>query len=146
MLRFAVVGGLGVVVNFSVFNLCRSVTALPTVRCSVISTSVAVLVNYVGFRYFAYRDRDKRRPAREFILFVVFSVIGLVIENGVLYAATYWFGWDTALQSNLFKAIGLAVATGFRFWAYRTWVFRWQGSGHPPGHSSPKSDVEQFRP
>ena len=88
------VGGLGVLVNFAVFNLCRAVTTLPVVRCSVISTSVAVLVNYLGFRYFAYRDRDKRRPAREFTLFVVFSIIGLAIENGVLYAATYRFGWD----------------------------------------------------
>ncbi|MFF8929495.1 GtrA family protein [Streptomyces longwoodensis] len=132
IVKFAVVGGLGVVVNFAVFNLCRSVTAMPVVRCSLISTSVAVLVNYLGFRYFAYRDRDKGRPAREFSLFLAFSVIGLAVENGVLYAATYWFGWDTPLQSNLFKAIGLAAATGFRFWAYRTWVFRRHGGSHPP--------------
>ncbi|MFI5961271.1 GtrA family protein [Streptomyces asoensis] len=146
IMRFAAVGGLGVLVNFAVFNLCRAVTTLPVVRCSVISTSVAVLVNYLGFRYFAYRDRDKRRPAREFTLFVVFSIIGLVIENGVLYAATYRFGWDTALQSNLFKAIGLAAATGFRFWVYRTWVFRRHGSSHPSEHSPPQSDFEETRP
>ncbi|MBK3623690.1 GtrA family protein [Streptomyces sp. NPDC102259] len=146
IMRFAAVGGLGVLVNFAVFNLCRAVTTLPVVRCSVISTSVAVLVNYLGFRYFAYRDRDKRRPAREFTLFVVFSIIGLVIENGVLYAATYRFGWDTALQSNLFKAIGLAAATGFRFWVYRTWVFRRHGSSHPSEHSPPQSDFEKTRP
>jgi len=118
------VGGLGVVVNFAVFNLCRALTSLPVVRCSVIGTVVALLVNYLGFRYFAYRDRDKRRPARQFTLFVVFSVVGLVIENGVLYAATYWFGWDSAVQNNFFKAVGLVIATGFRFAVYRTWVFR----------------------
>ncbi|MFI5824891.1 hypothetical protein ACIA8I_38320 [Streptomyces rishiriensis] len=73
-------------------------------------------------------------------------VIGLAIENGVLYAATYWFGWDTALQSNLFKAVGLAAATGFRFWVYRTWVFRRHGSSHPPEHSSPQSDFQKTRP
>ncbi|WP_333741015.1 GtrA family protein [Streptomyces sp. IBSBF 2806] len=146
IMRFAVVGGLGVLVNFAVFNLCRAVTTLPVVRCSVISTSVAVLVNYLGFRYFAYRDRDKHGPAREFTLFVVFSIIGLVIENGVLYAATYRFGWDTALQSNLFKAIGLAAATGFRFWVYRTWVFRRHGSSHPSEPCPPQSDFEKTRP
>jgi putative flippase GtrA len=132
--RFAAVGGLGVVVNFAVFNLCRTLTPLPVVRCSVIGTVVALLVNYLGFRYFAYRDRDKRRPAREFTLFVAFSIVGLVIENGVLYAATYGFDWDSALQSNLFKAVGLVIATGFRFVVYRTWVFR-------PRHSEDEPDL-----
>jgi hypothetical protein len=42
----------------------------------------------------------------------------------VLYAATYGFGWDTPLQSNVFKFLGIGVATLFRFWSYRTWVFR----------------------
>ncbi|MFE7168570.1 GtrA family protein [Streptomyces sp. NPDC057616] len=135
IVRFAAVGGLGVVVNFAVFNLCRALTPLPVVRCSVIGTVVALLVNYVGFRYFAYRDRDKRRPAREFTLFIVFSIVGLVIENGVLYAATYWFGWDSAVQNNLFKAVGLAIATGFRFAVYRTWVFRPRDPEGAPGLS-----------
>ncbi|GAA3847030.1 GtrA family protein [Streptomyces coacervatus] len=145
IVRFALVGGLGVAVNFAVFNLCRAATHLPVVRCSVIGTSVALLVNYLGFRYFAYRDRDKHRPARQFTLFFVFSVIGLVVENGVLYAATYWFGWDSALQSNLFKAVGLAAATGFRFGAYRTWVFRPRDPLDQPGPSPSRGDPARTR-
>ncbi|MCZ9341225.1 GtrA family protein, partial [Streptomyces sp. TRM76130] len=57
-------------------------------------------------------------------LFLLFSAIGLVIENGVLYTATYGFGRDTPLQSNIFKFVGIGVATLFRFWSYRSWVFR----------------------
>jgi putative flippase GtrA len=78
----------------------------------------------VGFRYFTYRDRDKSRRTREMTLFLLFSTAGLVIENGILYTATYGFGWDTPLQSNIFKFLGIGVATLFRFWSYRTWVFR----------------------
>jgi putative flippase GtrA len=58
------------------------------------------------------------------VLFLLFSAAGLVIENGVLYLATYGFGWDSPLQSNIFKFLGIGVATLFRFWSYRTWVFR----------------------
>lgn len=145
IVRFALVGGVGVAVNFAVFNLCRAATHLPVVRCSVIGTAVALLANYLGFRYFAYRDRDKQRPARQFTLFFVFSLVGLVIENGVLYAATYWFGWDTALQSNLFKAVGLAAATAFRFGAYRTWVFRPPDSLDRPGPSPSRGDTAKTR-
>ncbi|MBN0045981.1 GtrA family protein [Streptomyces actuosus] len=122
--RFGAVGGAGLLVNLGVFNLVRHVTALPVVRASIVATVVAIAFNYLGFRYFTYRDRDKSGRTKELSLFLLFSVVGLVIENGLLYAATYGFGWDSPLQSNVFKFLGIAVATLFRFWSYRTWVFR----------------------
>ncbi|MCK8680734.1 GtrA family protein [Streptomyces lichenis] len=122
--KFGLVGGVGLLVNMAAFNLVRHTTELPVVRASILATVIAIVCNYVGFRYFAYRDRDKSGRTRELTLFLLFSLAGLVIENGVLYAATYGFGWDTPLQSNVFKFSGIAVATLFRFWSYRTWVFR----------------------
>ncbi|MBA2949918.1 GtrA family protein [Streptomyces himalayensis] len=124
MAKFGAVGGAGILVNLGVFNLVRHVTDLQVVRASVIATVVAIIFNYLGFRYFTYRDRDKSGRTKELTLFLLFSGIGLVIENGVLYVATYGFGWDSPLQSNIFKFLGIGVATLFRFWSYRTWVFR----------------------
>ncbi|MDX3215220.1 GtrA family protein [Streptomyces sp. ME02-6991-2B] len=122
--KFGAVGGAGVLVNIGAFNLVRQVTDLQVVRAGIIATVVAIAFNYVGFRYFTYRDRDKSGRTRELTLFLVFSAVGLVIENGVLYTATYAFGWDSSLQSNVFKFIGIGVATLFRFWSYRSWVFK----------------------
>ena len=122
--KFGAVGGAGLLVNLGVFNLVRHTTELQVVRASVIATVVAIAFNYVGFRYFTYRDRDKSGRTKELSLFLLFSAVGLVIENGVLYTATYGFGWDSPLQSNVFKFLGIGVATLFRFWSYRTWVFR----------------------
>ncbi|MFF6995533.1 GtrA family protein [Streptomyces sp. NPDC008313] len=124
LVKFGAVGGAGLLVNLLVFNLVRNTTGLQVVRASVIATVVAIAFNYVGFRYFTYRDRDKGGRTKELTLFLLFSAVGLVIENGVLYAATYGFGWDSRLQSNIFKFVGIGVATLFRFWSYRTWVFR----------------------
>nr|WP_319661637.1 GtrA family protein [Streptomyces sp. MI02-7b] len=122
--KFGAVGAAGVLVNIGVFNLVRHLTDLQVVRASVIATVVAIVFNYVGFRYFTYRDRDKSGRTRELGLFLLFSAIGLVIENGLLYMATYGFGWDSPLQSNVFKFLGIGVATLFRFWSYRSWVFK----------------------
>ncbi|ARP70562.1 GtrA family protein [Streptomyces pluripotens] len=122
--KFGAVGGAGVLVNLGVFNLVRHVSDLPVVRAGIIATVVAIAFNYVGFRYWTYRDRDKGRRSRELTLFLLFSAVGLVIENGVLYLATYGFGWDSPLQNNIFKFLGIGIATLFRFWSYRTWVFR----------------------
>jgi putative flippase GtrA len=122
--KFGAVGAAGVLVNIGAFNLLRHNTGLQTVRASILATVIAIVFNYVGFRYFTYRDRDKAGRTKELSLFLLFSAVGLVIENGVLYLATYGFHWDSQLQSNIFKFVGIGVATLFRFWSYRTWVFR----------------------
>ncbi|RKT05049.1 putative flippase GtrA [Streptomyces sp. 3211.6] len=138
VVKFGAVGGAGVLVNFGVFNLLRATTDLQTVRANVIAIVVAIITNYVGFRYFTYRDRDLGSRRREMILFVLFSVIGMVIESGVLYVATYGFGLDSSLQNNVSKFFGMAVATVFRFWSYRTWVFK-----ALPTDAAPSLVVEQ---
>ncbi|WBO65873.1 GtrA family protein [Streptomyces camelliae] len=124
--KFGTVGVAGIFVNLGVFNLVRNASHLQVVRASIIATVVAIAFNYVGFRYWTYRDREKSGRTKELTLFLFFSAIGLVIENGVLYLATYGFGWDSPLQSNVSKFVGIGVATLFRFWSYRTWVFRVQ--------------------
>ncbi|MBW8801675.1 MAG: GtrA family protein [Streptomyces sp.] len=134
--KFGMVGASGFVVNLAVFNLVRTVTDWQTVRASVLATVVAILSNYLGLRYFAYRnqeqaDRNSRR--KELTLFLFFSAIGLVIENSVLYVTTYGFGWDGTLATNVSKFLGIGVATLFRFWSYRTWVFRTAGSRETAG-------------
>ncbi|WP_327710834.1 GtrA family protein [Streptomyces sp. NBC_00464] len=122
--KFGVVGAVGLVVNIAVSNLLWRYTDIPTVRAGLMATFVAILCNYVGFRYWTYRDRDKSGRTRELTLFLLFSAVGAVIETGVLYAATYGFGWNSPVQSNVFKILGIGIATMFRFWSYRTWVFR----------------------
>ncbi|MGW1030014.1 GtrA family protein [Streptomyces sp. NPDC002577] len=147
--KFGAVGGAGILVNLGVFNLVRHVTDLQVVRASIIATIVSIVFNYIGFRYFTYRDRDKSGRTKELALFMFFSAIGLVIENGVLYVATYGFGWDSPLQNNFFKFLGIGVATLFRFWSYRTWVFRAlpardAGTSHTAQASKDAAGAESF--
>ncbi|MGC5399052.1 GtrA family protein [Streptomyces sp. DT20] len=122
--KFGVVGAVGLVVNIAVSNLLWRYTDIPTVRAGLLATFVAIICNYVGFRYWTYRDRDKSGRTRELTLFLLFSAVGAVIENGILYAATYGLGWNSPVQSNVFKIVGIGVATLFRFWSYRSWVFK----------------------
>ncbi|MFI9724324.1 GtrA family protein [Streptomyces sp. NPDC052396] len=144
--KFGTVGVLGIFVNLGFFNLCRGITGLPVVRCSVIATSFAIAFNYLGLRYFTYPDRDRSHRSREVLLFAGFSCVGLVIENGVLYIATYGFGWDAPFQSNLFKFLGIGTATLFRFWSYRAWVFR-ALPGHPlHGTPVPEAGTAAYQP
>ncbi|MEU4350362.1 GtrA family protein [Streptomyces sp. NPDC023838] len=123
--KFGAVGAIGFVVNAIVFNLCMHVAHLAVVRSGVIATAVAIATNYVGNRYWTYRHTDSGRRTRELMLFLLFSGIGLVIENGVLALSHYGFGYTSTVADNVAKnVVGLGLGTVFRFWSYRTWVFR----------------------
>ncbi|MGP3922230.1 MULTISPECIES: GtrA family protein [unclassified Streptomyces] len=123
--KFGTVGAVGFLVNFVVFNLCVHAVGLAVVRSGVIATFIAICTNYVGNRYWTYRDCDKSRRSRELTLFFLFSGVGLVIENGILALSHYGFGFTSTVADNIAKnVIGLGIATVFRFWSYRTWVFR----------------------
>ena len=51
----------------------------------------------------------------------------------MLYLTTYGLGWDSTLATNISKFLGIGVATLFRFWSYRTWVFRTASGGRTAG-------------
>ncbi|CAL9650095.1 hypothetical protein SUDANB151_06584 [Streptomyces sp. enrichment culture] len=109
------------------FNLCLNVVHLQTVRSGVISNVVAIGVNYLGNRYWTYGYHDKSQYAREAALFVLFSGAGMIIQNGILAISHYGLGYTSTLADNLAKnLVGLGLASAFRFWSYRTWVFRKQ--------------------
>ncbi|MFD5318327.1 GtrA family protein [Streptomyces sp. NPDC127098] len=123
--KFGTVGALGVVVNVVVFNLCTQGAGLAPVRSGVLATTAAIVTNYVGNRYWTYRDRDKSGRSREASLFLLFSGVGMVIENGVLALSHYGLDFTSSLADNVAKnVVGLGLGSLFRFWSYRTWVFR----------------------
>ncbi|WP_326692896.1 MULTISPECIES: GtrA family protein [unclassified Streptomyces] len=123
--KFGAVGALGFLVNVAIFNLCIHTFQLAPIRSGVISQVVAIGTNYVGNRYWTYRHIDKSRVHRETSLFFLFSGIALVLENGILALSHYGFGYTSTLADNIAKnVIGLGIGTVFRFWSYRTWVFR----------------------
>ncbi|WP_329495270.1 GtrA family protein [Kitasatospora herbaricolor] len=124
VVKFGIVGLVGVVVNFGVSNAVLHLTGWAPVRCSVIGTVVAIAANYLGYRYWVYRDSDAASRRREITLFLIFSGIGMLIENGTVWFSTYTLGLHGTLAYNVSKAVGTGLGTLFRFFSYRTWVFK----------------------
>lgn len=144
--KFGTVGAFGVLVNVVVFNLCTQGAGLAPVRSGVLATSAAVVTNYLGNRYWTYRHADKRRRRREASLFLLFSGAGMVIENGVLALSHYGLGFTSPLADNIAKnVVGLSIASLFRFWSYRTWVFRGARARHGSAASGPGVPAEEER-
>ncbi|MDG4860432.1 GtrA family protein [Streptomyces sp. T-3] len=126
IVKFGIVGGSGVGVNFVVFNLLLHGLSWRPMTSTVLASCVAICTNYLGFRFFAYRDRSARTK-QQIVLFFVFSGIGVAVESGLFYVAYHGMGWDGPLGSNIAKATSIVLASAFRFLVYRTWVFQHDG-------------------
>lgn len=134
-LKFGLVGGANTLVNYALFNtLALTVLKDGQLKATVIATVVATFTSYLMNRHWTYRDRPKSAVRREYALFFIFNGIGLAIELSMLAAIKYGFDITSLLALNAVKTFGLVVGTTFRFWAYRTFVFRPHPVGVPPEH------------
>ncbi|MFV2086631.1 GtrA family protein [Micromonospora sp. LOL_021] len=142
-LKFGTVGGINTAVNFAVFNaLALTVLADGQLKATVVAALVATTSSYFMNRHWTYRDRPKSAIRREYVLFFLFNLTGLAIEVGVLGLAKYGFGISGLLALNIVKIIGLVLGTVFRFWAYRTFVFRPAPAAHPTTGTGPTTGTE----
>lgn len=128
--KFGVVGGIGFIVDVSVFNVLRMGILLPAaihggpVIAKLISTVLAIAVNWTGNRLWTFRDRRGVNVVREGIEFGIASVAGLMISLACLWVSHYLLGLTTILDDNISSnIIGLALGTAVRFALYRWWVF-----------------------
>ncbi|WP_051798171.1 GtrA family protein [Catenuloplanes japonicus] len=123
--KFGIVGGVNFAINFAVFNaLILTVMRGGELKANVIATVIATTTSYLMNRHWTYRDRPKSSMRREYVLFFFFNGIGLGIELGVLAGFKYGLGLHTLLALNIAKFGGQVLGTIFRFWSYRTFVFR----------------------
>ncbi|MFE2411931.1 GtrA family protein [Kitasatospora sp. NPDC059408] len=139
--KFGIVGLSGVVVNFLVFWVCINGLRLASLRSNIAATLIAIATNYLGYRYWLYRDRDAASRKREITLFLVFSGIGMLIETGVLGTSVYLLGLDSHFEQLGAKLVGLALGTVFRFVSYRTWVFKAMPEAEPQAPHATGSEL-----
>ena len=125
MVKFGIIGGLNVLVNWVTFNLLLLLPAFADgqLKAKVIATGVAIVSSYFMNRHWTYKDRDKSAAHREFVLFLGFNLAGMLIELAVMALTKYVLGLTSWLAINIAFMVGLALGTIFRFFTYRTWVF-----------------------
>jgi putative flippase GtrA len=138
--RFGVVGAVGFVVDIGIFNALLATIFSSNANhegplwAKVISTSVAIVVNWIGNRYWTFRKEERRHPVSEAVEFFVVSLVGLGIGLGCLWISHYALGLTSPLADNISaNVIGLGLGTVFRFALYRWWVF------NPRRHSAARA-------
>jgi len=134
--KFAVVGTAGLFVTNGVYDLLYLHLGVGPVVSTTIATLVASAGTYLGNRYWSFRARQRTRVAREVIIFAVLNGIGLLIQDATVAVNYYLLGLGhNKLAAFLALNLGIALATLFRFWSYR--VFVWAAPATPAGSHAP---------
>lgn len=92
-MKFGVVGGIATVVDYGIMVFLTEVFEVQYLISSGISFCVSVIVNYLLSMKYVFESRDDIKKQTEFVAFIILSVIGLGINQIVMYlVADVWLG------------------------------------------------------
>jgi putative flippase GtrA len=133
--KFGVVGATTFCLDSAIYFVFR-ITLHEPLTAKTIAAVIAATVAFLGNRFWTWRDRPRSGLGREYALYAVANGIGLVVQLACVGISHYGLGslWPETFRSVLAdmvsgNVVGMAIATTFRFWSYRTFVFRPQGPG-----------------
>ena len=157
--KFLIVGAIGFVVDFGFFNLLLNpinnwvmpgqwlynllaglgfgdyfITHLGPTLASAVSFVAAVVSNFLWNRYWTYPDSRSRSRRRQFTMFFIVSIVGVLIRIPIVFFMTPIFrslvagigplhAYTTRLADNLSLAVAVLVVLFWHFFANRHWTY-----------------------
>lgn len=130
--KFFIVGILNTVLDFAVLNFLMWMTQTykgpSIVIFGTISFSVAVINSYFLNKYWTFGDQSKEQAPRQFIKFLSVAIVGLVLNNSIIYIITTLinpiFGLTPVLWANFAKVVATGVVLAWNFAGYKLFVFK----------------------
>jgi len=118
-IKFNLVGILNTLVDIGVFALLTTF-GLNQYVAQVISYGCGVLNSYLFNTLWTFR-REKRRTAKEFLLFVCVNLVSLGVSLGMIYVAEHFLHVEETLMQKL---IATPVAMVVNFLGNKLFVFK----------------------
>jgi putative flippase GtrA len=120
LIRFAMVGGLGFVVNLAVYALFVHALSTPYQVAAVLAWLVAVINNFVINRHWTF-DASAGRVHFQAMRFFVVSLAAFLLVNLVLLTLLVE---DAGVAKVPAQALAVAASTPFNFLGNKLWSFR----------------------
>lgn len=84
IVKFGIVGAIATVVDMGVLILLKELFGINPNIAAAISFTISVVFNYICSMKFVFERRDDMSRQKEFIIFLVLSIIGLVINEAIM--------------------------------------------------------------
>lgn len=118
-IRFGIVGASGMVVDFGITWLCKEKLRWNKYISNSLGFVTAATNNYIWNRLWTFQSQSQA-VAREYISFVLIAVVGLGLNNLVIYLLHERFHWNFYFS----KLIAIGVVTTWNFTMNYVFTFR----------------------
>lgn len=110
-MKFGVVGVIATVIDFGVMNILYYGLGLDILIANTSGFVISLIFNYLASMKYVFAHKEGMSCRREFVIFVVLSVIGLVLNDGIVLALKSGLG----LEANLAKICATALVMVYNF-------------------------------
>ena len=88
LFKFGIVGVIALLIDVGVLLILREILHIDVLIASAVSFCVSVTANYILSMLFVFESKDSNK-AREFLIFVILSIGGLLLNQLIM-----WLGTD----------------------------------------------------
>jgi len=123
--KFATVGVIGTVVDFTVLNVLILFFDFGKFWANTCSFTAAVVSNFIWNRLWTFPESRERNLVPQLVQFALVSLGGYVINQVIFLGldSLYFHAWGT-LGYNVSKAIAILVVLFWNFAINRVWTYR----------------------
>lgn len=116
--KFGIVGVIATAIDFVALIALTEWAGMDPVASAAISFTLSVLFNYAASMRFVFQRREDISRSRELVIFVVLSLVGLFINEALM-----WLGVNVAgLNYVLVKLLATAVVMLWNFLSRKRWL------------------------
>lgn len=109
--KFGIVGGIATIIDWIIFYIVVKIIHIDPLIGNILSFSVSVIYNYTASVKWVFHVNTEKSKKRMFVEFMVFSILGLLLTELLL-----WIGINILGQKEmLVKIIATAIVMVFNF-------------------------------
>ena len=109
--RYALVGTTAFIIDYATMVSLKELCGFPVMLATTIGFTVSVVFNYFASMRYVFTHRDELTRRREFIIFVVLALIGLGLNNLLMYVGVYILNIDY----RIFKILATMMVALYNF-------------------------------
>jgi dolichyl-phosphate beta-glucosyltransferase len=115
--RFAMVGAVGTFFDFTVLNLLHAGFGVNLYASVTTGFLIGAINNYLLNSYWSFGEKPSLRKFQQFLLI---ALVGLVLNNSIVYVFSGQFGWNY----NVAKLLAVAIVFVWNYGANRRVTFK----------------------
>ena len=101
--KFTIVGGIATVIDFVFLYIFREFCHFPVLVSNTLSFCISVIYNYIASVKWVFDVNKDKNAKKQFIIFIIFSVLGLLLNNLIM--------WITVEFLSIYYLLAKVIAT-----------------------------------